>query len=666
MIIFLLIFALANSQFYTQDGAKQVANDYSPSILGAVFQGHAVAMSQDGTTFVTGGPSDSNNGAIWVYKRQAGTWTQQGTKLTPNDATGSPNFGTAVAINSDGTILAASGTSDNSGLGATWVFKLVTGTWTQQGTKIVGTGSFTGNQPVRQGTGVALNAAGSILAIGALGDDSGIGATWVFVSSDGGVSWVQQGAKIIAGDGTIAGAQGCSVALNSAGLIMAVGGFNDTSGLGATFIFKSTDGGASWNEQQKLQGSGGTVGSTDINQGISVSLDGTGILVAIGAVGDNSGVGATWLFASGDGGNTWAQVGSKLTGNDASGQAGQGSAVALDANANILVVGGPGDNSGAGATWIYEHASGTWGQLGPKLTGSGASNPADQGTSVSVSQDALFFVTGGQQDNSAVGATWVFTVVPTPAPTSAPTPAPTTAPTVAPTIAPSNAPTSAPTRAPSNAPTPPTNAPTVAPSAAPTPPTNAPTVAPSVAPTPPTNAPTVAPSQAPNAPTISPSAAPTSPTNAPTVAPSSAPTPPTPAPTVAPSQAPTPPTNAPTVAPSQAPTPPTPAPTEAPSNAPTPPTPAPTGAPTSPTSAPTPATSNITFITMSAVVSVLVIFALVFVFCMIFATAGGSSRNDDREDRDDDSGFMQRFFSTDSTMRMRPLYLQRRNRPFYA
>ena len=42
-----------------------------------------MALSADGNTALIGGPTDSSNvGAAWVFTRTGGTWTQQGSKLT--------------------------------------------------------------------------------------------------------------------------------------------------------------------------------------------------------------------------------------------------------------------------------------------------------------------------------------------------------------------------------------------------------------------------------------------------------------------------------------------------------------------------------------------------------------------------------------------------------
>jgi hypothetical protein len=62
----------------------------------------------------------------------------------------------------------------------------------------------------------------------------------------------------------------------------------------------------------------------------------------------------------------FAQQGSKLVGMGAVGNAAQGASVALSADGTTAVVGGYGDNSNAGAAWIYTRSGNAWTQQGNK------------------------------------------------------------------------------------------------------------------------------------------------------------------------------------------------------------------------------------------------------------------------------------------------------------
>src|SRR5258706_15466439 len=71
--------------------------------VGAAQQGESVALSSDGNTAIVGGFTDNTNaGAVWVFTRSGGVWTQQGAKLVGGGAVGSAIQGASVALSSDG------------------------------------------------------------------------------------------------------------------------------------------------------------------------------------------------------------------------------------------------------------------------------------------------------------------------------------------------------------------------------------------------------------------------------------------------------------------------------------------------------------------------------------------------------------------------------------
>jgi hypothetical protein len=79
----------------------------------------------------------------------------------------------------------------------------------------------------------------------------------------------------------------------------------------------------------------------------------------------------------------FTQQGPKLVGAGPIGNAYQGSSVALSGDGNTAIVGGPQDNSQAGAAWVYTRSGGIWTQQGSKLVGTGAVGiHVQQGTSV--------------------------------------------------------------------------------------------------------------------------------------------------------------------------------------------------------------------------------------------------------------------------------------------
>jgi hypothetical protein len=216
--------------------------------------------------------------------------------------------------------------------------------------------------------------------------------------------WNQQ-ARLF-GTGAIGeAAQGVSVALSADGNTALVGGYYDNGGVGATWVFTRI-GGTLWSQQAKLVGTGAVGGA---QQGTSVALSADGNIALVGGASDNSGAGAAWVFTRS--GGVWSQLGSKLVGNDAVGAARQGTSVTLSADGNRAIVGGPYDNSRAGAAWVFTRTGAVWSQLGSKLVGNDAAGPTvSQGQSVAMSCNIA--LVGGPRDNNSIGAAWVFAAPP--------------------------------------------------------------------------------------------------------------------------------------------------------------------------------------------------------------------------------------------------------------
>jgi hypothetical protein len=220
---------------WTQQGSKLVGT--TSFFGGSSYQGASVSLSSDGNTAIVGGSTDSESvGAAWVWTRSGGVWTQQGRKLVGTGAVGGANQGASVSLSSDGNTAIVGGYGDNSYKGAAWVWTRSGGVWTQQGSKLVGTGAVGGS--VYQGGSVSLSSDGNKAIVGGDGD-SPWGAAWVWTRS-GGV-WTQQGSKLVGtggDDGNNSGVyQGASVSLSSDGNTAIVGGPNANSLTGAAWIY---------------------------------------------------------------------------------------------------------------------------------------------------------------------------------------------------------------------------------------------------------------------------------------------------------------------------------------------------------------------------------------------------------------------------------------------
>lgn len=383
----------------TQQGPKLVGTGSD-----SANQGYSVSISADGNTAIVGGPNDNNGiGAVWVFTRTGATWSQQGLKLVGTGAVGGALQGNAVALSADGNTAIVGGPADNNDTGAVWIYTRRGSIWSQQGPKLVGTG-VVGTYD-RQGTSVSISADGNT-AIEVGPEDNDTGAVWIFIRS--GTIWSQQGTKLVgtgqycnwsapvslsadgntAIEGTLgAGAAfifirkdtvwsqqamlvgtgeagnaylGSSVALSADGNTALVGGPYDNNALGAVWVFIRKD--TTWSQQGgKLfidECSGGT------EQGGSVALSADGNIAIVGqyyAVG-GSALGVVGVYTRID--TVWSQQVLKLIGTGDPELSMQGRAVALSADGNTAIIGGPNDNNSnsffgaaVGAAWVFTAGS---------------------------------------------------------------------------------------------------------------------------------------------------------------------------------------------------------------------------------------------------------------------------------------------------------------------
>jgi hypothetical protein len=354
---------------------------FGTDATGAARQGFTVALSGDGNTALVGGPTNNSNaGAAWVFTRSGRVWTEQA-KLVGTGASADAKQGFSVALSGDGNTALVGGPTDNSEAGAAWVFTRSGGVWSQQA-KLVGTGA---SANAEQGLSVALSGDGNTAIVGGSQDSSNAGATWVFARSGG--IWAQQ-AKLIGTDAIGNAEQGFSVALSGDGNTAIVGGPADNSNTGAAWVFIRS--GGLWSEQAKLLGFIATVGA---QEGHSVALSGDGNTALVGGPMDTSSNngGAAWVFTRF--GGLWSQQ-AKLIGGNAMGNAEQGWSVALSIDGNTAIVGGPFDSNLVGAAWVFIR-SGTWGPTGGiKLSGTGNAGASFQGNSVALSSCSTALVGG--------------------------------------------------------------------------------------------------------------------------------------------------------------------------------------------------------------------------------------------------------------------------------
>jgi Flp pilus assembly pilin Flp len=277
--------------------------------------------------------------------------------------------GHSVSINAAGDIVAI-GAYNNDGVngvdsGHVRVYQNIAGTWSQIGVDIDGEAAND-----LSGYSVSVNAAGDIVAIGAIqndGNGSNSGHTRVYQWD--GSSWNQLGIDI---DGEAAyDNSGSSVSINAAGDIVAIGAHhNDGNGSDSGHVRVYQNIGGTWT-QIGADIDGEAVDDSSLS-GVSVSINATGDVVAIGATGnDGNGTNSGHVRVYQNIAGTWSQIGADIDGEAAGDNSGK--SVSINATGDIVAIGATdGNGSDSGHVRVYQNIGGTWTQIGADIDGEAA------------------------------------------------------------------------------------------------------------------------------------------------------------------------------------------------------------------------------------------------------------------------------------------------------
>ncbi len=381
-LLFLLIIGLLLTQpfAYAQPSWNQLGADIDGGTNDGL--GGAMAMSSDGSIVAVGAASaNSLQGYVKVYQYN-GSWMQLGATLPGSQA--GDSFGSSVSLSADGTVLAIGASTSDANLGANSFAGYVsvydydaTNGWQLRGSSITA-------QDAQEnfGQSVSLSSDGNVLGIGvpgAAGGGSGRGTSRAYKWNS--TAWLQVGADI---DGdTDFETSGVSVSLVVSGTdtVMAIGSPVYTLGFdneGRVRIY--TRSGGSWGTPEIL------VGSAFDNLGTSVSLSDDATRLGVGAPHD--------LFSPGpyigkvqvyELTTSWTLLGTAITSGIESDDFGK--SVDISSDGSYVTIGAPGhvdtDNPG-GRVEIWTYGT-DWTQVGDAITGSAEFSML--GTSVTISSD---------------------------------------------------------------------------------------------------------------------------------------------------------------------------------------------------------------------------------------------------------------------------------------
>ena len=243
------------------------------------------------------------SGAVFIFNHSGDTWSQQA-YIKPWNTT-APNllFGYSVGLNGNGDTLGVGAYNDEGRRGAVYVFTRNNGTWSQQ-MRVVATNGELGDY---LGCSLAISDDGNTILAGSVEDrfsqinageadrlDS-VGGAYVFVRAAG--KWSQQ-AYVKAFNPRENDQFGWALAMSRDGNTIAIGSHLEDSGAkgvngdqsdasmedsGAVYVYTRT--GTTWNPTAYVKASN-TQPAAEF--GISVALNGDGKLLAAGAIKENS------------------------------------------------------------------------------------------------------------------------------------------------------------------------------------------------------------------------------------------------------------------------------------------------------------------------------------------------------------------------------------------
>lgn len=310
--------------------------------------GIGTAVSSNGLVMAVGASGrdlfGSNDGSVFVYDFNTGSnlWVQRGGELSPSDAGSNKNFGSSVALSSDGTILAVG--SDGSSFNKVYFYDWSGSAWVERSATITGGPHF--------GCSLALSDDGSVLVVGnyAALNGSSVNTGSVKTYDWSGSAWVLRGSELFPSDGASADNFGISVALSGDGNVLFVGayGWEGTfTAQGGVYIYDRS--GSAWTQR------GSVLTNSDAAVvdffGYSVASSTSGTKIAIGAI-NKSSQGRVYIYLWN--GSTWNEEPQILSASDATSGRNFGSSVAFSSSGDLLEVGDTLHTSSRGAVYKFD------------------------------------------------------------------------------------------------------------------------------------------------------------------------------------------------------------------------------------------------------------------------------------------------------------------------
>ncbi|HUB35646.1 MAG TPA: hypothetical protein VL972_02380 [Solirubrobacteraceae bacterium] len=152
------------------------------------------------------------------------------------------------------------------------------------------------------------------------------------------------------------------------------------------------------------EGSEAEEGPAELGNSVALSADGQTALV--GGPFDSEGRGAAWVFVRREG--AWKQVAKLTAGAEEIGAGHFGRAVAISADGSTALVGAPGNRAGVGAAWVFHLDEGVW-SAPTRLTPKDEQGVGHFGHGLALSGDGRTALVGATGENQSAGGVWAFT-----------------------------------------------------------------------------------------------------------------------------------------------------------------------------------------------------------------------------------------------------------------
>lgn len=398
--LFFIFFLLLHVSTQAQSSWNQLGADIDGSPGDG--QGASVSISADGLTLATASPSATVSGnpftgLVRVYEKIGASWIQKGADI-PGEAE-NDNFGASVSISDDGDLLAIGApfkdlTSSGSPNGRVKVYEWSGSAWIQKGSNLDGVEDLE-----NFGEGLSLSGDGTRLSVGIPGQDTnggtaggGTGAVRVYEYT---TDWTLLGSEIV-GDVDFS-SFGTSVSLDQTGVSLAVGApldTTDTGGANAGKVSVYRFNGTSWEAKGSTLST--FTGDEEDAFGQAVSLSNDGNRLAVGAPDSFFGFGPTYIGyvqVWEYASETWTQLGDDIVSNFDGDKFGNN--IQLSGDGTHLTIGAIENfdtNNPNGRAQVWKLNSTIWEQVGNDIMGESADDAG--GTAVAISDDGSIAAIG--------------------------------------------------------------------------------------------------------------------------------------------------------------------------------------------------------------------------------------------------------------------------------